>query len=194
MEVFKTHSPPALTLTEIAQALDPTPDQRKKLRRMLQDLAEAHKIVKLDRRHYGLPPQAKVIVGRVQLHRDGFGFLVPEDASLQDIFLGRQETRDLMHRDRVALHLGPKDRGRKHGPRSVEVLERAHRRIVGRYMARAKHDFVIPDDHRLAQEIRIPKKAAGGAQENDIVLAEITRYPTKQEGPEGRILKVLGDS
>ena len=192
LEIFKAHRPPALTLTEIAQALDMAPDLRKKLRRKMQDLVDAHKIVKLDRRHYGLPAQAKVIVGRVQLHRDGFGFLVPEDSSLQDIFLGRQEARDLMHRDRVALHLSPKERGRKPGPRSIEVLERAHRRIVGRYLAGAKNDFVVPDDHRLIQKIGIPKKAAGGAQENDIVLAEITRYPTKQEGPEGRILKVLG--
>jgi len=192
LEIFKAPRPRAFTLTEIAQTLDTAPDQRKKLRRALQDLVDAHKIVKLDRRHYVLPPRAKVIVGRVQLHRDGFGFLVPEDASLQEIFLGRQETRNLMHRDRIALHLGPKDRGRKHRPRAVEVLERAHRRIVGRYMARSKYDFVISDDHRLAQEIRIPKKVTGGAHENDIVLAEITRYPTQQEGPEGRILKVLG--
>ncbi|MDP3040347.1 MAG: hypothetical protein Q8O18_10840, partial [Deltaproteobacteria bacterium] len=76
LEIFKAHRPPALTLTEIAQALDMAPDLRKKLRRKMQDLVDAHKIVKLDRRHYGLPAQAKVIVGQVQLHRDGFGFLV----------------------------------------------------------------------------------------------------------------------
>jgi ribonuclease R len=173
--------------------LAPLPEQRRTLRRVLQDLVGAHKIAKLDRRHYALPPQTKVIVGRVQLHRGGFGFLVPEDTGHQDIFLGRRETRDLMHGDRVALHLDPKDRGRKPLRRSVEVLERAHRRLVGRYQTGVKYDGVVPDDHRLAREIRIPKKAASGAHQNDIVLAEITRYPTPQEGPQGKILKVLGD-
>ncbi len=194
LEVFRTHSPQTLTIGEIAQTLAPLPKQRGALRRMLQDLVGAHKIIKLDRRHYALPPQRKMIIGRVQLQRGGFGFLVPEDPHLGDIFLGRRETRDLMHRDRVALYLHPKGRRPGHSSRSVEVLERAHRRIVGRYQSGTKYDWVIPDDPRLAREIRIPKKAAGdGHKDNDVVLVEITRYPTPQEAPQGRILKVLGD-
>jgi len=159
----------------------------------LRDLIAERKVIKLDRRHYRLPPQMKVIVGRVQAHRNGYGFLIPEDSRLPDIFLTKQEVRDLMHRDRVALHLDKKERGRKRGPRVIEVLKRANRRVVGRYEEGRKCDLVIPEDQRLFQEIRIPKKAAGGAVENKVVLAEITRYPTRQEGPEGRILKVLGD-
>ncbi len=193
LEVFKNHRPRTLTVIEIAQALDQTPDQRRTLRRMVQDLVGSQKIIKLDRRHYALLPQETVVVGRVQLHRGGFGFLIPEDPRLQDIFLNRRETRELMHRDRVAFHLHPQDRGRKHRYRSVEVLERAQHRIVGRYQSGAKYDRVIPDDRHLAGEIRISKKAAGAAQENDMVVAEITHYPTPQEGSQGKILKVLGD-
>ncbi|MCX5906244.1 MAG: ribonuclease R [Deltaproteobacteria bacterium] len=55
-----------------------------------------------------------------------------------------------------------------------------------------REDWVIPDDPRIQQQIRIPKKAAGGAKGDMIVLAEITRYPTKRESPEGKIVKVLG--
>jgi len=193
LALFKARSPRAFTLNEIVQALDTPPNQRRELRRLLQALTATQKIVKLNRRHYGLPAQAKII-GRVQLHREGFGFLIPEDPGLADIFLGRQEARELMHRDRVALHLVAKGRGCKPGLRSVEILERAQRRIVGRYMAGAKDGFVVPDDHRLVQKIRIPKGAAGGARENNIVLTEVTRYPTRHDGPEGRILKVLGEA
>jgi len=193
LNLFKARSDLAVSFKEIAQELEVPSDQRKELRRILRDLAEERRIVKLDRRHYGLPSRTNVIVGRVQAHRDGYGFLIPEDSHLPDIFLGRQEVGGLMHRDRVALHLGRKERGRKHGPRAVEVLERAHRRIVGRFKVGTKYDVVVPDDYRITQDIRIPKKAAGGARENKIVLAEITRYPTRQEAPEGRILRILGD-
>ncbi len=193
LELFKARKDQPISLGEIAQALHVASDQRRELRHLLQNLIAERQVVKLDRRHYSLPLPAEVIVGRVQAHRDGYGFLIPEDPRLPDIFLGKREVRDLMHRDRVALHLGKKKGGRKAGPRVLEVLERAHRRIVGRYEVGAKYDFVIPDDYRLAQEIRIPKRAAGGATGNKIVLAEITRYPTQKEGPEGRILKVLGD-
>jgi ribonuclease R len=193
LKLFKTRQDRAITFTQIAQALDVAPDQRTELRRTLRDLIENRQITRLDRRHYSLPSRARVVIGRVQAHRDGYGFLIPEDSRLPDIFLPKREASDLMHRDRVALHLDKKEGGRKHGPRTLEVLERAHRRVVGRYEVGAKYDFVVPDDPRLVQGIRIPKKAAGGARANEIVMAEITRYPTKQEGPEGRILQVLGD-
>jgi len=193
LSLFKGRHDPAITFTDIAQALHVHSTQRKELRRVLQELIVGGQIVKLDRRHYSLPSPAQVIVGRVQAHRDGYGFLIPEDSRLPDIFLGKREVRDLMHRDRVALLLDKKGRSRSGRPRALAVLERAHRRIVGRYEVGAKFDFVTPDDYRLYQEIRIPKRAAGGATGNKIVLAEITRYPTKKEGPEGRVLKVLGD-
>jgi ribonuclease R len=193
LQVFNAKKGLPLTFTEIAQALEADPSRRKELRQTLRALTDEHKIVKLDRRHYTLPSRKKVITGRVQAHRDGYGFLIPEDSSLPDIFLSKRETRDLMHRDRVALHPAKKERGRRGAPRVVEVLERAHRRVVGRYDEGSKCDWVIPDEQKLAQPIRIAKTASGGARKNKIVLAEITRYPTFQEGPEGRILKVLGD-
>lgn len=193
LNLFKARKGQKITFAEIARALEAASSQRKDLHRALQELIADKQIVRLDRRHYSLPPPAKVIVGRVQAHRDGYGFLVPEDSGLPDIFLGKREVRDLMHRDRVALHLGKKERGRTPGPRTLEVLERAHRRVVGRYEVGEKYDRVIPDDYRLVQEIRIPKRAAGGAAAKQIVLAEITRYPTQKEGAEGKILKVLGD-
>ena len=193
LALFRSRKESPLTFSEIAQHLGTLPNERKDIRRLLQELLDERKLTRLDRRHYGLPPPAKVVVGRVQAHRDGYGFLVPEDSGLPDIFLGKREVRDLMHRDRVALHLDKKGRGRTPGPRTLEVLERAHRRVVGRYEVGEKYDRVIPDDYRLVQEIRIPKRAAGGAAAKQIVLAEIIRYPTQKEGPEGRILQVLGD-
>jgi ribonuclease R len=91
-----------------------------------------------------------------------------------------------MHRDRLALHLGKKGRRGEEGERRVEVLERASRRVVGSFREGPKHDFVYPEDLRQFHDLRIPKKSAGGAKENQLVLAEITRYPTSTEAAEGR--------
>lgn len=181
------------TLTELAQGLNVPSDRRKELRQTLRSLVEERKLVKFDRRRYGFPPKGKVVEGRFQAHRDGFGFLIPDDPNLPDIFLGKKDVRDLMHRDRLALHLGKKGRRGEEGERRVEVLERASRRVVGSFREGPKHDFVYPEDLRQFHDLRIPKKSAGGAKENQLVLAEITRYPTATEAAEGRVLKVLGD-
>jgi ribonuclease R len=193
LRVLKAKKGQAITLTDFAQALDVEPSRRRELRGALRALVDEHKIVKLDRRHYSLPSQKNVVTGRVQAHKNGYGFLIPDDSRLPDIFLSPGEIQELMHRDRVALHLARKERGRKRTPRIVEVLERANRRVVGRYEEGNRCDWVIPDEQRLVQPIRIPKKASGGARNNKIVLAEITRYPAAREGAEGRILKVLGE-
>ncbi len=182
-----------MTLTEVAHLMGVSSDQRRDLRQALRHLVEDRQLVKVDRRCYILPPQKNVIVGRVQAHRDGYGFLIPEDSRFPDIFLSKKEIHGLMHRDRVALQLSRKKQKTKHGPKVLEVLERAQQRVVGQYEEGRQWDWVTPEDLRLGQVIRIPKKSSGGAHTNNIVLAEITRYPTTKEGPEGRILKVLGD-
>jgi len=193
LKVLAAQKGKAITFTEIAQALEVDPSRRRELRRALREMVDEHKIARLDRRHYSLPLSKNAITGRVQAHRDGYGFLLPDDSNLPDIFLSRREVKDLMHRDRVALHFAAKERGRRKGRRVVEVLERANRRVVGRYEEGNQCDWVIPDEQRLVQPIRIPKKVSGGAKDNKIVLAEVTRYPEGNEGPEGRILKILGD-
>ncbi len=193
LHLLKSHRERAITFAEIAQALNLPAEQRRNLRRTLRDLMDEQKIVKLDRRHFSLPSPEKVIVGRVQVNRSGTGFLIPEDAIFPELFLGKRDIRNLMHRDRVALHLGQKKQGRKVQPRAIEVLERAHRQVVGRYEKGDAVDWVLPDDHRLMQKIRISKQAAGGASGNQMVLVEITRYPTHMESAEGKIIKILGD-
>lgn len=193
LSLFQNRKEQPLSFREIARGLEVDSDRRRELRQVLRLLAEERKIVKLDRRHYSLPQRTNVIVGRVQAHREGYGFLIPENPELPDLFLNRREVRSLMHQDRVALHLGKKERGRRRVPRVLEVLERAHRKVVGRFEAGKKFDLVIPDDPRLLQPIRIPKKAGGKAGDHQIVVAEIRRYPTAGAGPEGSILKVLGD-
>ncbi len=193
LSLLQSRKEQPLSFQEIARDLEVDSDRRRELRQILRQLAEERKIVKLDRRHYSLPQRANVIVGRVQAHREGYGFLIPENPELPDLFLNRREVQSLMHKDRVALHVGRKERRRGRAPRVLEVLERAHRKVVGRFEAGKKFDLVIPDDPRLLQPIRIPKKAGGEAGDHQIVVAEIRRYPSAGEGPEGRILKVLGD-
>ena len=72
----------------------------------------------LENRRGALGPIDKMdlVRGRIQGHRDGFGFLIPENTGEDDVFLNPRQMRMLMHGDRVVVRIVGRDpRGRREG-------------------------------------------------------------------------------
>ncbi len=160
--------------------------------RRLRAMERDGQILKNRRDLYGIARKMDMVCGRVTGHPDGFGFLIPEEEG-EDVFLPPREMRQVMHGDRVMARVtGVDPRGRREGV-VVEVLERAHKTIVGRYDARDGMGFVVPGDKRIALDIVIQRGDEGSAREGQIVVAEITSLPTRHRAPAGRIIEVLGD-
>jgi ribonuclease R len=134
-----------------------------------------------------------VIAGRVEAHRDGHGFVIPDDGG-EDLYLPPGEMRQLMHGDRVlASAAGFDRRGRREG-RVVEVVERAHRRIVGRFQVERGVAFVVPAERRIQHEILIEPGESGGAKPGQVVNAEVLVPPGWHTQPIGRVVEVLGEA
>jgi ribonuclease R len=120
------------------------------------------------RKRNPIPQAAKgrnVLVGRLTMHRDGFGFVIPEatslDASLKarlagDVFIPPHATGSSMHGDRVLVEVGTiRPDGRAEG-RIVRSLSRAHPTVVGIFHYGHRHNYVKPIDEKVTQEIIIP--------------------------------------
>jgi len=139
---------------------------------------------------YCLLDRLPLVVGTVSGHRDGFGFLLPEDGG-DDVFLPFRQMRQLMHGDRAAVRVtGTDARGRREGA-VVEVLEHRTREVAGRFVFEAGVGFVEPDNRRIQHRIVIPARARGGAKSGDLVVAEIVEPPTSHADPVGRVKRVL---
>ncbi len=139
----------------------------------------------------GLPSKMDLIRGRVMGHPDGFGFLVPDDAS-GDLFLGPGEMQKVLHGDRVLAREVQAPRRGKREAVVVEVLERGNRRVVGRLHVEHGVRFVVAEERRLAQDILIAPDDRSGARAGQVVVAEIIEQPTRRTQPIGRIVEVLG--
>ncbi len=160
--------------------------------RRLRAMERDGQILKNRRGLFGLAHKMDMVCGRVSGHPDGFGFLIPDDGG-EDLFLSPGEMRQLMHGDRVMARVtGVDQRGRREGA-VVEVLERSHKTVVGRYVTQHGISFVVPENKRITQDIAISRGDEGGAKENQIVVAEITLPPTRHRAPAGRVVEVLGD-
>ncbi len=102
------------------------------------------------------------VSGRLVLHHDGYGFVVPDKPVPEldgDIFIPRLAIEDAMHGDHVVAKFqrrsGYSDRQRAEG-RIVRILDRAHPSVVGLFRYGPRYNVVLPYDARLHHEIEIP--------------------------------------
>lgn len=137
-------------------------------------------------------PQPEEILGTVQGHRDGHGFLQRDDGQA-DIYLPPNEMRAVLHRDRVKVRVTRHDRrGRPEG-RVVEIVERPPHPIIGRLLHEGGLWLAAPEDKRYGQDVMLPQGATGGAQPGQVVVVELTEPPALYGQPVGRVTEVLGD-
>ena len=143
-------------------------DARDELRERLQRLVSGGKLQQVDSDHYAIPQAAagkNLVVGRLSMHRDGFGFVFPEASSLDerlkarlagDIFIPPPAVGSAMHGDRVVVEVtAVRPDGRAEG-RILRLVSRAHPTVVGTFHYRSRHNYVTPIDQKIAQEIVIP--------------------------------------
>lgn len=135
--------------------------------------------------------EAHVVIGVVSAHREGYGFLIPE-AGGRDLYLAPREMRVVIHGDRVSARVKRIDRAGRPEGAVVEILERRHDRVVGRFFRRENVGEVVPDDRRINHSITIADRENGSAKEGDIVVAEILQAPSQNGPATGRVVEVLG--
>lgn len=140
---------------------------------------------------YAIPGDKDVITGKLTTHRDGYGFVAPDEGG-EDIFIPARYLRENLHGDRVEVRVTAHRRDGKREGRIVGTLERGQTRIVGRFVQAKGVCRVVPDEQRITHDIHIPEKAAGKADNGQMVVAEITSYPTGLQRAEGKIIEVLG--
>jgi ribonuclease R len=102
------------------------------------------------------------ITGRLVLHHDGYGFVVPDTPIPnlhRDVFIPRDAVEDAMHGDHVLVKIqrrsGLAGDQRAEG-RIITILGRAHPTVVGLFRYGSRGNVVLPYDTRMQQEIEIP--------------------------------------
>ena len=191
-------------------------DDRASIEAAIDRLTGRGELIQLPNQHYVAASRSReFIAGRVSIHRDGYGFLIPDRPvpGLQgDLYIGRDSTRGAMNGDRAIAritHSGPN--GRSEGE-IVKVLTRAHPTVVGQFRINRSGMFVAPHDERLTEWIEIPEDMAIPApvEQTDrigpkaieisdrsqmdgmIVNAEVLDYGDRKGPPVGRVIEILG--
>ncbi len=169
----------------------PTTD-RKEFRNLVKRLTKEGKLIHIKGKRYGLPEQMQLITGRLKLHPDGYGVVEPEEPKKPVIHVAPSRLKGALDGDKVVVRIETPHRKRPEGT-VIRILERARKYIVGFFYRGRRVSTVIPEDERLPFEILIPPEATKGAEDGEMVVAEITDFSPGRRIPEGRIIEVLGD-
>ena len=126
-----------------------------------------------------LPPEYRVtrdrlVAGRLDLHRDGYGFVRPNGSSdrSDDLFIPPNELNGAMQGDEVLVDEAPPDRDGRRSGRVARVLNRRNPTVVGIFHYARTHrpsawdnapmingNYITPLDERITQAILIPEGA-----------------------------------
>ncbi|MDE3103982.1 MAG: RNB domain-containing ribonuclease [Acidobacteriota bacterium] len=115
-----------------------------------------------------------LVAGRLDLHRDGYGFVRPNGSNdrADDLFIPPHELNGAMQGDEVLVDEAPRDREGRRSGRIARVLTRRNPTVVGIFHYARAHrrgawdaaelvrgNYVTPLDERMTQPIVIPEGA-----------------------------------
>jgi ribonuclease R len=153
-------------------------DERRQLDQRLQRMVARGALIPVASDRMTLPQAAdqSVVAGRLSMHRDGFGFVIPEAKGLNselkarlkgDIFIPPHLIGNAMHGDLVLVQiLKVRPDGRAEG-QIMRPLTRAHPTVVGVFHYGGRSNHVTPMDAKITREIVIPAGAEWPKRQTD---------------------------
>jgi ribonuclease R len=191
--------------------------EREKLEAALERLVDRGDLIEVRSGHFTATAKSRELaVGRMSIHRDGYGFLVPDkpiEGIVGDIFIPGSATKGAMNGDRAIVRVARVESGGRSDGEVVKILKRAHPTVVGEFRVGSHGYYVIPQDDRLREWIDIPADLAIphgselhriGAKKVEVeraddlngmvVNVELLEYPGqgRREGAIGRVIEILG--
>jgi ribonuclease R len=185
---FKEKVTNPLSFREIIYSLKLSPSERRSLKRILREMSRDGDIVKTRRGLYGPAEKMSLVTGYFEAHKEGYGFVIPEEPGKRDVFIPARATLGAMDNDRVVARI---ENTAKRDGRVIRVLERAHIRVAGTFEAGRTGCYVKPRNKSVPFDLYIAPREKSKARDGDRVIAEIIDYPTDARQPTARIVKIL---
>src|SRR5690625_957100 len=194
LKYFKESGTRPLSVKELEEIFNmKQADEFTLLVQTLNILEETGQLVRTRKNRFGLPEKMNLIRGKIEMHKKGFAFLIPDDENQQDIYIHSSDLLSAMNNDRVIVRIERKGiRDSRPEGVVIRILERANMQIVGTFEDSHEFGFVIPDDKRIPNDIFIPKNKTKGAVTGHKVIVDISEYPEGRKSAEGEVVQILG--
>jgi ribonuclease R len=203
---FKTHPDKSWHIQDVQKHLKV--QHRTPLRKLLSELEDEGKLVRSKRRTYSLPiakgaktdtktasgHATPLFEGRLQITSGGYGFVIPDDATKEDLFVPVESLRGAWDGDRVAARVNPVKRNGRTSGEVMTIVQRKFEKIVGTLEYAKGYAVLRPDSPRLRERINLTPDSVGSTEAGTRLVAKIV-YPetSKERYAFGEVEAVLGD-
>lgn len=176
---------------DIARHFDVPASKKSELRILLKEMAQEQLILRYRGSRYGTIEGLNTIKGRLKLHYEGYGFVIPEEAGQTDVFIPAKY-RGLALPDDVVLvaPMEPKEGGRREG-RILQIVSRGRSQWIGVLEQWGREHVVVCRDFSFDIDILVEGSLMGAKVEQMVVVA-VTQYADDQSPMKGKIVEVLG--
>ncbi|MGH1470648.1 MAG: ribonuclease R [Cellvibrionaceae bacterium] len=162
------------------------------LRRRLIAMERDGQLMRDRRKAYGRVDKMDLTRGRIQGHKDGYGFLIPHEGG-DDLYLTFRQMQKVFDGDEVLVReSGSGFKGKKEAV-IVEVLSHNTTQLVGRFFKEKGIQFVRPDNPRMPIDVLVALGDEGNAKQGQYVELAITQQPNRKNPASGKVVQVLGD-
>ena len=153
----------------------------------LVQLEDQGKVVRGIRDCYFLANQDMFVIGTMQAHSRGFGF-VKIDEEEQDIYIAESNMNGAFNRDKVKVAILNKQSGHSLEGKVIEIVERGQERVVG-LVARVRGRLMVKSDDPKFNMNVIINEPSKGVMPGHKVVVKITDY---HYPPKGDVVEILG--
>ncbi len=165
-------------------------DQQEALRRRLIAMTKDAQLVRTDKK-FEILDETNLLKGTVQITRQGYGFVSVKGKST-DYVLNPYQTKNLMDGDTIMVHETGKEIKGKKTCIVAEVIERNISQLIGYYFEEDGTGFIRAENKTLPQKVLV-EPGSLVPKPNQLVLLDITHYPSKNQAITGIIRDILGN-
>ena len=183
-------------IASLAKQLSIQKDEQLFFERRIKAMARDGQVLINRRNFVCVAEKLSLVKCRIEAHKDGFGFAIPLATHQEgDLVLHEKQMRNVMHGDIVTIQpLGLDKRQRREG-KVVDIIERAHKQVVGRFYLERGVAVLEPEDRRLYQSIILEPDSVSALspKSGQVVVAEIESYPENHRPAVAKLLEILGN-
>jgi ribonuclease R len=191
---FKKFEGKSFKSKEVAKKLGiKTDHEYQQLKATLYKLYQENFLIRTGKKYkLNILPSSNKIVGTLSMTEEGYGFVIPDNKSMKDIFIPSRYIGNAFNGDKVEVLLFATKRGKNLEGQIISVISRKRKEFIGVLKQKKSLPYIVPEEPDIYKDIMIDPKSLKEAKVGDKVVVGNLTWNEETSNPVGEIIEVFG--